>query len=76
MNKLIYLTEGLSLILAFIGFKLLFEACHAQDWHEIFGVKIPHIPLTLSLGFIVVTLVVTASLSLFKTRKSHNPHTH
>jgi len=76
MNKLIYLTEGLSLILAFIGFKLVFEACEAQGWHEILGVSIPHIPLTFSLGFIVVTLVVTASLSLFKTRRSHNTGTH
>jgi len=78
MNKLIYLTEGLSLILAFIGFKLVFEACHAQGWHEVFGVKIPHVPLALSLGFIVVTLVVTAAISLLKTRNTHHqqPHTH
>ena len=72
MEKLIYLTEGLSLILAFIGVKLLIEAMHAQGWHAPFGLELPHIPLTLSLGFIVVTLVITASLSLFKTRKSHH----
>jgi len=72
MNKLIYLTEGLSLILAFIGVKLLLEAMHSQEWHEVFGIKLPHIPLTFSLGFIVITLAVTASLSLFKTRKSHH----
>ena len=72
MEKLIYLTEGLSLILAFIGVKLLIEAMHAQGWHALFGLELPHIPLTLSLGFIVVTLVITASLSLFKTRKSHH----
>ena len=76
MNKLIYLTEGLSLILAFIGVKLVFEACHAQGWHKIFGVEIPHIPLALSLGFIVVTLAVTASISLLKTRKPHHHHPH
>lgn len=72
MNKLIYLTEGLSIILAFIGFKLVFEACHAQGWDHFWGIDIPHIPLTLSLGVIVVTLTVTAALSLFKTRKSHH----
>ena len=72
MNKLIYLTEGLSLILAFIGVKLLIEAMHAQEWDEVFGFKLPHIPLTLSLGVIVVTLTATAALSLFKTRKSHH----
>lgn len=72
MEKLIYLTEGLSLILAFIGVKLLIEAMHAQGWHHPLGIELPHIPLTLSLGFIVVTLVITASLSLFKTRKSHH----
>lgn len=72
MEKLIYLTEGLSLILAFIGVKLLIEAMHAQGWHSVAGIELPHIPLTLSLGFIVVTLVITASLSLFKSRKSHH----
>jgi tellurite resistance protein TerC len=72
MEKLIYLTEGLSIILAFIGLKLVFEACESQGWHKILGAEIPHVPLTFSLGFIIVALSLTAALSLLKSRKSHH----
>lgn len=69
MKKLIYLTEGLALILAFIGVKLLIEALHSQGWDHIRSFKIPHISLQVSLGFIIGTLITTAVLSLLKTRK-------
>ncbi len=69
MKKLIYLTEGLALILAFIGVKLLIEALHSQGWDHIGSFKIPHISLQVSLGFIIGTLTLTAVLSLLKTRK-------
>jgi tellurite resistance protein TerC len=69
MKKLIYLTEGLALILAFIGVKLLIEALHSQGWDHIGNFKIPHISLQVSLGFIIGTLTLTAVLSLLKTRK-------
>jgi tellurite resistance protein TerC len=69
MKKLIYLTEGLALILAFIGVKLLIEALHSQGWDHIGNFKIPHISLQVSLGFIIGTLALTAVLSLLKTRK-------
>ena len=69
MTKLVYLTEGLALILAFIGLKLLIEALHAQHWDHIGNFAIPHISLQVSLGFIIVTLAATATLSLLKTRK-------
>jgi tellurite resistance protein TerC len=70
MAKLVYLTEGLSAILAFIGIKLLIEALHSQHWDHIGDFKIPHISLQVSLGFIIFTLAFTAILSLLKTRKS------
>jgi tellurite resistance protein TerC len=70
MKKLVYLTEGLSAILAFIGIKLLIEALHSQHWDHIGDFKIPHISLQVSLGFIIFTLAFTAILSLLKTRKS------
>jgi tellurite resistance protein TerC len=70
MTKLVYLTEGLSAILAFIGLKLLIEALHEQHWDRIGNFSIPHISLQLSLGFIILTLAVTAILSLIKTRGS------
>ena len=69
MQKLVYLTEGLSAILGFIGIKLLIEALHAQHWDHIGSFQIPHISLQVSLGFIIVTLGLTAIISLAKTRK-------
>ena len=69
MKKLVYLTEGLALILAFIGVKLLIEALHSQHWDHIGSFEIPHISLQVSLGFIIGTLTLTAVLSLLKTRK-------
>lgn len=69
MKKLVYLTEGLALILAFIGVKLFIEALHSQGWDHIGSFKIPHISLQVSLGFIIGTLTLTAVVSLLKTRK-------
>ncbi|WP_420175708.1 TerC family protein [Luteococcus sp. OSA5] len=64
LNKLIYLPIGLSIILGFIGVKLVLHAAHhyhlVGDWAEL-GIE-------LSLGVIVVTLLLTTVLSLMKTR--------
>ena len=70
MTKLVYLTEGLSAILGFIGVKLIIEALHAQHWDHIGDFEIPHISLQVSLGFIIATLGLTAIISLAKTRRS------
>ena len=56
MDKFIYLTQGLAFILAFIGVKMLL-------------VDIWHVPIWLSLAVIVVTLVLTALLSMRADRK-------
>ena len=69
MKKLIYLSEGLAIILGFIGLKLIFEASHFQGWHKFFGVPIPEISLALSLSVILGVLVMTTVLSLIKGRK-------
>lgn len=63
MQKLVYLTEGLAVILAFIGVKLILEASDSQGW------KVPQISLSLSLVFIVVVLALTAAISLIKAPK-------
>jgi tellurite resistance protein TerC len=68
MNKLIYLTQGLSFILAFIGVKLFLEAMHSQGWHSVGPLELPHISLIFSLGMIIATLALTSILSLYKTR--------
>ncbi|MSZ26021.1 MAG: TerC family protein, partial [Actinobacteria bacterium] len=43
MTRLVYIGKGLSAVLAFIGFKLLFHAFHAVDVHEIYGWHIPEV---------------------------------
>ena len=68
MNKLVYLTQGLSFILAFIGVKLFLEAMHSQGWDHFGPIKFPHISLVFSLGVIITTLALTSILSLYKTR--------
>ena len=62
LNRLIYLSRGLSFILAFIGVKMILEALHGN------GVHVPEISLEISLGVIIVTLVATAISSLTATR--------
>ena len=64
LNRLIYLSRGLSFILAFIGVKMILEALHGN------GVHVPEVTLEVSLGVIILTLVVTAVASLAATRKS------
>jgi len=73
LQRLIYLTYGLSLILAFIGVKLVLEALHLNELGFINGGDpvpwAPEIPIWLSLTVIIGTLVLTAVLSLWKTAR-------
>jgi tellurite resistance protein TerC len=63
LDKLVYLSIGLAVILGFIGVKLVLEALH----HD--GVPwAPQIPITVSLSVIIGTLAVTTAASLLKTR--------
>jgi tellurite resistance protein TerC len=65
VERLIYLSKGLSFILAFIGVKLVLEALHAYEvsWA-------PEIPIWLSLAVIAGTMGVTTLASLLKARRS------
>jgi tellurite resistance protein TerC len=69
MNKLVYLSEGLSIILAFIGLKLIFEATIGEGHHKVAGIPVPEISLGVSLGFVVGVLIFTALLSALKVRR-------
>ena len=69
MQRLVYIGKGLSVILGFIGIKLLFHAFHAVDIHKIGGFKIPDITITQSLTVIVSCLVVATIASLIKTAR-------
>jgi tellurite resistance protein TerC len=65
LDRLIYLSRGLSIILAFIGVKLVMEALHGTtDLH------VPEIPIWLSLGVIVSVLTVTTVTSLAAVRRN------
>jgi tellurite resistance protein TerC len=67
LKKLIYLSQGLSVLLAFIGVKLVLHALHENEVPFINGgehVKVYEIPTLLSLGVIVGILTVTAIVSL------------
>ena len=69
LKRLVFLSKGLSIILAFIGVKMFFEAFHGIGVHEIAGVEVPHVSIEFSLGVIVTTLLITAVASLTATRK-------
>lgn len=71
LKRLVYLSQGLAFILAFIGVKLVLHALHENELPFINGgepVHVPEIPTLASLGVIVVTLAVTTVASLYKTR--------
>jgi tellurite resistance protein TerC len=71
MNRLVYLSQGLALILFFIGMKLILNALRENDVPFINGgehVNVPEVPTLLGLAVIVVTLVITAAASLYTTR--------
>ena len=72
LDRLVYLSAGLSVVLAFIGVKLVLHALHENELPFINGgehVDVPEIPTWLSLVVIVVTLAVTAVASLAKNRR-------
>jgi tellurite resistance protein TerC len=71
LDKLVYLSFGLSFILGFIGIKLVLHALHENTLSFINGgehVKVPEISTPLSLSVIVGTLVITTVASLLKSR--------
>lgn len=69
VDRLIYLSKGLAVILGFIGFKLFIEGLHGVGIDKIGFYEIPHISLTVSLGVIAAALSVTTLISLTATRK-------
>jgi len=69
LARLVFLSKGLSFILAFIGAKMIMEAFHGIGIHQIAGVHIPEVSLEFSLGVIVASLAITTVASLTATRK-------
>jgi tellurite resistance protein TerC len=69
LSRLIFLSKGLSFILAFIGIKMIMEAFHGIGIDNIAAIHIPDVSLEFSLGVIVATLIITTVASLTATRK-------
>ncbi|MFE6777332.1 TerC family protein [Streptomyces sp. NPDC057702] len=63
LKKLVHLSYGLSVILGFIGVKLVLHALHES------GVNVPEISIPVSLGVICAVLVVTTITSLRAAKK-------
>lgn len=71
LERLVYLSYGLSIILAFIGVKLVLHALHENTLPFVNGgehVSVPEIGIGLSLTVIIGVLIVTTVASLLKTR--------
>ncbi|MGW6929151.1 TerC family protein [Lentzea sp. NPDC054927] len=63
LDRLVYLSAGLAVILAFIGVKLILHWAHVD-----ISASVPEVPTPLSLGVIIGILVIVTVASLIKTR--------
>jgi TerC family integral membrane protein len=68
LQRLVYLNVGLSVLLGFIGIKLIFEALHGSHIHHVGSMRLPTIDATTSLAVVVGILGITAAASLLKSR--------
>lgn len=73
LDRLVFLSMGLAVVLGFIGVKLILEALHTNTIPFVNGGEpvswAPEIPVTVSLAVIVAVLAVTAVTSLLHTRR-------
>ena len=70
LDRLVYLSTGLSVILAFIGVKLVLHFGHLQND------DIPEIETTTSLMVIAVVLVITVAASIWRARRDPEARAH
>jgi len=70
LDRLVYLSTGLAVILAFIGVKLVLHFFHLHD-HQV-----PEISTGLSLGVIAIVLAITTIASLIKVRRDPRSRAH
>ena len=74
LSRLVYLSKGLSVILGYIGIKLILQALTGVGITEIAGYQVPEPGLTFSIGVIASALAVTAAISARKSpEKAPNP---
>ncbi|HYZ38171.1 MAG TPA: TerC family protein [Pseudonocardiaceae bacterium] len=70
LDRLVYLSTGLAVVLAFIGIKLVLH------WAHTLSNAVPQIPTLLSLGVIAVILAITTVASLAKVRRDPAARAH
>jgi tellurite resistance protein TerC len=70
LDRLVYLSTGLAVVLVFIGVKL------ALHWGHTLSDAVPEIPTLTSLGVIVAILVVTTVASLVRSRRDPAARAH
>jgi tellurite resistance protein TerC len=70
LDKLIYLSLGLSIILMFIGVKLIMTYLH-EVWYDV-----PKIPIVVSLSVIAAVLIISTIASLVKSKRDPSATAH
>ncbi|NNG18623.1 TerC family protein [Naumannella sp. ID2617S] len=75
LKKLVYLSLGLSVVLAFIGVKLVLHAMHEYHLDERLGFN-GEIPIWVSLLVIIATLAITTIASLIKSKHDEDTQRH
>jgi tellurite resistance protein TerC len=70
LDRLVYLSTGLAVILAFIGVKLVLH------WGHSLNDRVPEIPIALSLVVIVLVLAATTVASLVRLRRDPSARAH
>ena len=70
LDRLVYLSSGLALILAFIGVKLVLQFAHGQDH------SIPEVSTVLSLAVVAVVIAVMSIASMIKVRRDPSVRAH
>ncbi|HEX6461308.1 MAG TPA: TerC family protein [Thermoleophilaceae bacterium] len=70
LDRLVFLSTGLAVVLAFIGIKLVLHYLHTQNS------SIPEISIGLSLAVIAVVLAITVAASVIKTRRDPSARAH
>jgi tellurite resistance protein TerC len=72
LERLVYLAQGLAVILAFIGVKLVMHALHVNELPFVNGGRpvlwVPEVPIWFSLSFIGLVVAVATVASLLHTR--------
>jgi TerC family integral membrane protein len=70
LDRLVYLSRGLALILAFIGVKLVLQFAHGRDH------SIPEVSTALSLVVVVVVIAVITIASMIRVRRDPGVRAH